>query len=136
MVNEKKNGAHKYDIQIDVDVSFAGGRGTRLDDKTSDHEEKRRQSCVILPREWVPGARHDNIISSTRDQKDMKNGSYMEIGFNKRQLAHGDVHRRVRRWICIRSPIIVKNGQVVEIAEIESPNRILGERADPYAYFK
>lgn len=66
----------------------------------------------------------------------MKNGSHVEIGFNQWQLAHGDVHRRVRLRICIRGPIIVKNGQVVEVAEIESPNRILGERADPYACFK
>ena len=71
-----------------------------------------------------------------RYQKDMENGSHVEIGFNKWQLAHGDVHRRVRRRICIRGPIIVKNGQVVEVTEIESPNRILGERTEPYACFK
>lgn len=77
----------------------------------------------------------DMTVSSRqqRDQKDMKNASHVKIGFKKWQLAHGDVHRRIRRRICPGGPIIVKNGQVVEVAEIESPNRIYGERADPYA---
>ena len=63
----------------------------------------------------------------------MKNASHMKIGFNKWQLAHGNVHRRILRRICPGGPIIVKNGQVVEVAEIESLNRIYGESAHPYA---
>jgi hypothetical protein len=66
----------------------------------------------------------------------MKSASHVEVGFNQWQLAHGDVHRRIRRRIGIGGPFIAKNSQIVEVAEIESPNRILWERADPYAPFK
>ncbi len=57
----------------------------------------------------------------------------MEIGFNKWQLAHGDVHRRIHCWIFAGGSIIVENGYVVELAEIESPNLTLWESTDPYA---
>jgi hypothetical protein len=63
MINEK-TGAHKDDFQIDVDICLAGDRDAGLNNKTSDLEEKRRWSCMILPREWDSGARHDNFVSS------------------------------------------------------------------------
>jgi hypothetical protein len=55
--------------------------------------------------------------------------TYVEISFYKWELAHGDVHRGIHRRIRIRSPSIVKNGQVVEIGKV--PTRGIGERSNP-----
>jgi hypothetical protein len=59
----------------------------------------------------------------------------MKIGFEERQVEHGRVHIRIHSRFCIGGSLIVENGYVVELAEIKSPNRILGERTDPYVTF-
>ena len=56
----------------------------------------------------------------------------MKIGFNERQFEIGNVHIRIYSWKRIGGSLIVENGDVVELAEIESPKRILGKRTDPY----
>jgi hypothetical protein len=59
----------------------------------------------------------------------------MKIGFEERQVEHGRVHIRIHSWIGIGGSLIMENGDVVELAEIESSNRILGESTDPYVTF-
>jgi hypothetical protein len=56
----------------------------------------------------------------------------VKIGFNERQFENGNVHIRIYSRKCIGGSLIVENGDVVELAEIKSPNRTLGERTDPY----
>lgn len=56
----------------------------------------------------------------------------MKIGFNEWQFENGDVHIRIYSRKRIGGSLIVEDSDIVELAEIESPNRILGKRTDPY----
>lgn len=58
----------------------------------------------------------------------------MQICFIKGQLDHGDVHRRVSRWICIRGPCIVEDGHVGKVVKGKiSATPGGGESTEPYS---
>ena len=46
-------------------------------------------------------------------------GTYVEVGLYKGHLAHGNVHRRIRRRVSIWGTCVAENGQVVEVTVIQ-----------------
>ena len=44
--------------------------------------------------------------------------TYVEIGLDKRYLAHGNVHCRIRRRVSIWGTCVAENSQVVEVTVI------------------
>jgi hypothetical protein len=64
---------------------------------------------------WLDSEKVDLVNEEIRERK---LSAHMEIGFNKRQLAHRDVYRWVLRWVRIRGLFVMENGHVVKVAEI------------------
>ena len=61
-----------------------------------------RRRCKRLDGKTV-GIRRSALLKDT----------YVEVGLDKRYPAHGNVNRRIRRWVSIRGTFVAENGQVV-----------------------
>jgi hypothetical protein len=51
----------------------------------------------------------------------------VEICFDKRQLARGDIYSWVLIWFITFGPFILENGQVIEVAEIKKSSFGVGQ---------
>jgi hypothetical protein len=56
----------------------------------------------------------------------------MEISFDKRQGARGDIYPWLLIWFITFGAFIVENGHVIEVAEIKKSSFGVGQRTNPY----
>lgn len=72
---------------------------------------------VCASRNWIAGHR--------------SGVKWVEIGLHERELACGNVHRRVVCRILMTGPLITKNGYIGGVTEIKSPTRSMRQSTNP-----
>lgn len=77
---------------------------------------------------WLGGRKGSDLVNEEIREKTCS--AYVEIGFNKRVLDHGDVLRRVW-WKLIRGSFIAEDSDVGVVVEIRLSNSNAGQCTNP-----